>query len=143
MARYLPSGRRAAAVGKLLVFCAGPGAGSTRTLPVGRWIVLRPSCANLLAKTNMKGDMRTTMALIQNARNLDKLQPPPHCSRSSRSQRTFDGAAPAVHTKNSDRAKFDGVSGHDQKHGQKFDLGPICREVTVIRNFRVHFPTDG
>jgi len=57
------------------------------------------------------------MARIQNARNLDKLQPPPHCSRSSRSQRTFDGAAPAVHTKNSDRAKFDGVSGHDQKHG--------------------------
>jgi hypothetical protein len=37
-----------------------------------------------------------------------------------------------VHTKNSDRAKFDGVSGHDQKHGQKFDLGPIYGEAPLL-----------
>ena len=37
-----------------------------------------------------------------------------------------------VHTKNSDRAKFNAVSRYDWRHRQKFDLGPICREATLI-----------
>jgi len=36
-----------------------------------------------------------------------------------------------VHTKDPVRVEFDGVGGHDSKHGQKFDLGPIRREATV------------